>query len=188
MPLALRTPRLVLREWRDGDREAFAAMWTDPEVMAFFAVPRADRAASDAWIDRMQARFDAEGFGYWAVELAGEAGLIGAIGLTRVTFAAPFAPAIEIGWRLGRAYWGNGYAQEAARAVLDDGFGRLGFAEIVAFTVPANQRSWRLMQRLGMLRDLAGDFNFPGLPEDHPLRRHVLYRLRRPETRTAQPG
>jgi RimJ/RimL family protein N-acetyltransferase len=98
----------------------------------------------------------------------------------RVRFEAPFAPAIEIGWRFARAYWGQGYAFEAARALVDDGFGRLSFDEIVAFTVPANQRSWRLMERLGMTRDPAEDFDHPGVPRGHPLRGHVLYRQRRP--------
>jgi RimJ/RimL family protein N-acetyltransferase len=104
--------------------------------------------------------------------------LIGAIGLSRVR-ELPFAPAVEIGWRLAPAYWGRGYATEAARAVLDDGFGRLGLAEIVAFTVPANRRSWRVMERLGMTRDSADDFDRPRFPEGHPLRRNVLYRIRR---------
>ena len=179
MTVALRTPRLLLREWRDSDREPFAAMWADPEVMAFYAAPLGDRAASDSWIARMQAQFEARGFAYWALELPGEASLIGAIGLSRATFPAPFTQAVEIGWRLARAYWGKGYAFEAARAILEDGFGRLGFREIVAFTVPANTRSWRLMQRLGMQRDPADDFDFPGFPDGHPLRRHVLYRIRR---------
>lgn len=178
MAVALRTPRLLLRQWREEDREPFAAMAAEAEVMRYLP-PLTDRAASDAWIDRMRMRFDEHGFAYWAVELPGEAALIGAIGLSLVTFPAPFTPAVEIGWRLARAYWGRGYAFEAARAVLDDGFGRLGFREIVAFTVSANTRSWGLMQRLGMQHDPADDFDFPAFPEAHPLRRHVLYRLRR---------
>lgn len=176
MAIALRTPRLLLREWRDQDAAPFAAMSADPEVMAMLP-PLADRAASDAWIARMRAHLAEHGFAYWAVELAGAASLIGAIGLSRVRFPAPFTPAVEIGWRLARAYWGEGYAFEAARAVLDDAFGRLGLGEVVAFTAPANRRSWRLMERLGMTRDPAEDFDFPGFPEGHPLRRSVLYRL-----------
>jgi RimJ/RimL family protein N-acetyltransferase len=176
--VALRTPRLLLREWRDEDAEPFAAMSADPEVMAMLP-PLPDRAASDAWIARMQAHLAEYGFAYWAIQLPGAATLIGAIGLSRVRFALPFAPAVEIGWRLARPYWGRGHAFEAARATVDDGFYRLGLKEIVAFTVPANRRSWRLMERLGMTRDPAEDFEHPAFTEDHPLRRSILYRLRR---------
>ena len=179
MAVALRTPRLLLREWREADREPFAATAADPEVMAMLP-PLADRAASDAWIARMQAHRAQNGFAYWAVELPGTASLIGAIGLSRVRFPAPFTPAVEIGWRLARAYWGQGYAFEAARATLDDGFFRLRLDEIVAFTNPANRRSWKLMERLGMTRNPSEDFDFPGFAEGHPLRRFVLYRIRRP--------
>jgi RimJ/RimL family protein N-acetyltransferase len=176
MPLALRTPRLLLRVWRDEDLDPFAEMCADPEVMRYYP-PKPDRAASDAWVARMRTHNEAHGFAYWAVELPG-IGLIGALGLSRTRFP-PVAPAVEIGWRLASAHWGRGYATEAARAVLDDGFGRLGIDEIVAFTVPANRRSWRVMQRLGMHRDPAADFEHPGLPQGHPLRQHILYRLRR---------
>ena len=114
------------------------------------------------------------------MELPGETPLIGAIGLTRVLLPDfAFAPAVEIGWRLLPSHWGRGYALEAARAVLDDGFGRLGLSEIVAFTVPANHRSWGLMERLGMQRDADHDFDHPRVPKGHPLLRHILYRVRR---------
>jgi RimJ/RimL family protein N-acetyltransferase len=180
MAIALRTPRLLLREWRDDDYEPFAAMSADPEVMRYYYRAFADRAAMDAWIDRMRRHNAEHGFAYWAVELPGEAGLIGAIGMTRVLSPAyPFAPAVEIGWRLARAYWGKGYATEAACAVLDDGFARLGLDEIVAFTLPVNRRSRQVMERLGMSREPADDFEHPGVPEGHPWRRHVLYRIRR---------
>jgi RimJ/RimL family protein N-acetyltransferase len=176
--VALRTPRLLLREWHDDDAVPFAAMSADPAVMQYLLL-FPDRAASDAWIARMRGHQAKHGFSEMAVELPDEARLIGAAGLLRVRFVAPFTPAIEIGWRFARPYWGQGYAFEAARALLDDGFGRLGFDEIVAFTVPANRRSWRLMERLGMARDPADDFDHPGVPRGHALRRHVLYRLRR---------
>jgi ribosomal-protein-alanine N-acetyltransferase len=187
MPFSLRTPRLVLREWRDADREPFAAMSADPEVMAML-LPFPDRAAGDAWIARMRAHCDRYGFCQWAVEIPGEASLIGAVGLNWVSHRTAFTPAVEIGWRLARAYWGRGYAFEAAKAALDDGFGRLGLAEIVAYTVPANRRSWRLMERLGMHRDPSEDFDHPACPTGHPLRRHVLYRLRRPREAEAIAG
>lgn len=180
MAVALRTPRLLLREWRDADRRQFTAICSDPQVMRYFYQPPADRVACDAWIDRMRHHNDEHGFAYWAVELPGEAELIGGIGLSRLRHAGfPFAPTVEIGWRLAPAHWGRGCAFEAAHAVLDDGFGRLGLDEIVAFTVPANGRSWRLMERLGMSRDAAEDFDHPAVPEGDPLRRHALYRLRR---------
>jgi RimJ/RimL family protein N-acetyltransferase len=175
MPAALRTPRLVLREWRDRDYEPFAALSADPAVMEYL-LPFPDRAASDAWIAAMRRHQGAYGFAQWAVEIPGHASLIGAIGLLQVRFEAEFAPAVEIGWRLARAYWGRGYAIEGARAALDYGFGRLGLDEIVAFTVPANRRSWRLMERLGMTRDPDADFDHPAVPEGHALRRHILYR------------
>jgi RimJ/RimL family protein N-acetyltransferase len=180
VPVALRTPRLLLREWHDDDREPFAAMCGDPEVRRYYYRPPAGRAACDAWIDRMRRHSTEHGFAYWAVGIPDHPACIGALGLTRVLSPAfRFAPAVEIGWRLARPHWGKGYATEAARAVLDDGFGRLGLDEIVAFTVPANDRSWRVMQRLGMSRDPADDFDHPSVPERHKLRRHVLYRIRR---------
>jgi ribosomal-protein-alanine N-acetyltransferase len=179
MTITLRTQRLLLREWRDTDRELFAAMSADPAVMEML-LPFPDRAASDAWVGRMQAHCDEHGFCQWAVEIPGEANLIGAIGLNWVPQQMAFTPAVEMGWRLARAYWGRGYAFEAARAVIEDGFGRLGLDEIVAYTVPANWRSWGLMERLGMTRNPSEDFDHPACPEGHPLRRHVLYRLRRP--------
>lgn len=180
MRLGLRTPRLLLRQWRDDDSEPFAAMSADPVVMRhLLSFP--DRAAMDGWVAAVRAHWQDHAFGQFVVEMPGEAAFIGVIGLSRVRFALPFAPAIEAAWRLACAYWGNGYAIEAARAVVDDGFGRLGLAEIVAFTVLANRGSRRVMERLGMVRDPAEDFDFehPRLPPGHPLRRHVLYRIRR---------
>jgi RimJ/RimL family protein N-acetyltransferase len=177
MALSLRTPRLLLREWGDTDREPFAAISADPEVMAMLP-PLPDRAASDAWVAETRAHWTKHGFGLWALELPGEAKLIGAAGLHVVPFPVSF-PLIEIGWRLARPYWGHGYAIEVARAAMDDGFSRLGLDEIVAFTIPANQRSWRLMERLGMSHNPNDDFDHPHFRDGHPLRRHVLYRLRR---------
>jgi ribosomal-protein-alanine N-acetyltransferase len=142
-----------------------------------------DRAASDAWITQMQAHCHKYGFCQWAVELQGEVGLISAVGLSWVPHKTPFTPAVEMGWRLARPYWGQGYAFEAARAVIDDAFGRIG---LDAYTVPANRRSWGLMERLGMHRNPNEDFDHPACPEGHPLRRHVLYRLtRQPHTKPA---
>jgi RimJ/RimL family protein N-acetyltransferase len=178
MAIALRTPRLLLREWRDDDIDRFFALLATPEVTAMLP-PLSDRSACAAWIGRMRAHNDRHGFAYWAVELPGEAPLIGAIGLTRVNFPDAFGEAVEIGWRLARNHWGRGFASEAARAVIEDGFCRLDIPEIVAFTVPMNVRSQAVMKRLGMTRDPADDFAMHRFVEGHPLRRHVLYRLRR---------
>ncbi len=175
---ALQTPRLILREWRDSDLEPLAANSADPEVMALLMGP-IDRAASDAFAARCRDHFATHGFGLWALEAPGQAGFIGLAGLMIVPFAAPFTPAVEIGWRLARPFWGQGYATEAATAALEDGFGRLGLSEIVAYTTPANHRSRAVMARLGMSRDPDEDFDHPRVPETHPLRRHVLYRLSR---------
>jgi ribosomal-protein-alanine N-acetyltransferase len=177
-PLTLRTPRLILRPWRDGDVDAFAAMFDDPAVMAFLT-PVADRAAIDAMVGRIRAHFDAHGFGWWAVEVPEVAPFIGFIGLSTISWEAPFAPAIEVGWRLAGAHWGRGYATEGARAALEAGFTRLGLSEIVSITVPANLRSRRVMERIGMTRDPVDDFDHPRLAPGDPLRRHLLYRIGR---------
>jgi RimJ/RimL family protein N-acetyltransferase len=181
VPVSLRTPRLLLREWRDEDVEPFAHLSADPAVMQYL-VSFADRPAIDAWIAGARTHWRERGFGPWVVELPGEASFIGVVGLSRLRFALPFAPAVEAAWRVARAYWGKGYAHEAARAAIGDGFGRLGLDEIVAFTVPTNRASRRIMEKLGMTHEPAKDFDFehPRLPPGHPLRRHVLYRLRRP--------
>ena len=178
MAVALRTPRLLLREWRDDDIDRFSELLATPEVTAMLP-PLPDRAACAAWIGRMRAHNEMHGFAYWAVELPGEAPLIGAIGLSRVNFADAFGEAVEIGWRLARAYWGSGYATEAARAAIEDGFCRLDISEIVAITVPINDRSRAVMERLGMTRDPGDDFDFHRFEVGNPLQRHVLYRLRR---------
>ncbi len=124
----------------------------------------------------MQAHWDEHGFGQWVVEIPGEAAFVGVVGLARIPYEAHFTPAVEIAWRVARRHWGRGYATEAAEAALDYGFRELGLEQIVAVTVPANQRSRRVMERLGMTRDPADDFDHPNLPEG-PLRRHVLYRI-----------
>jgi RimJ/RimL family protein N-acetyltransferase len=173
MPVALRTPRLLLRQWREADAEPFAAMSADPAVMQYLSPVDAE------WMPRAVAHWRQHGFGNWVVELPGEAPFIGVVGLNHVRWALPFTPAVEAAWRLARPYWGQGYAIEAARAAIEDGFGRLGLDRIVAYTVPANRASWQVMERLGMSRDSAEDFDHPSRPEGHPQRRCVLYRLRR---------
>jgi RimJ/RimL family protein N-acetyltransferase len=172
----LETARLILRPWRDSDLDALAALNADPEVMRHFPAPLT-RAQTEEWIGRLQARERAQGWAPHAIERKADGAFIGLAGLNRPTWDAPFTPCVEIGWRLARPYWGEGYAIEAARAELAFGFGELELDEIVSFTVSANTRSWGVMERLGMSRDRDGDFDHPMVPDGHPLKRHVLYRL-----------
>ncbi|WP_283139579.1 GNAT family N-acetyltransferase [Rhizohabitans arisaemae] len=181
--MVIETERLVLRSWRDGDREPFAALNADPEVMEHFPAIFS-REESDAMVDRIKAGFDMHGFGFWAVEAAGA--FIGFTGLSVPRFTAHFTPCVEIGWRLARSAWGYGYASEAAAAVLDDAFGRLGLSEVVSFTAVTNERSQAVMQRIGMVRDTEGDFDHPVVPEGSRLRRHVLYRVTNPSYGSAR--
>jgi RimJ/RimL family protein N-acetyltransferase len=174
----LRTERLLLRQWRHADLEPFAALNADPEVMRHFPAPL-DRASSDALAQRERRKIAEQGWGLWAVEVVDAAPFIGFVGLNEPSFHAHFTPAVEIGWRLARDHWGNGYATEAARAVLAHGFAELGLDEIVSFTNTANERSRRVMEHLGMTRHSAEDFDHPNVPEGHPSKRHVLYRLTR---------
>ena len=171
------TERLHLRRWRFFDRPPFAAMNADPEVMEHYPAPLSEQE-SDALVDRIRRHFDEHGYGLWALEVRGRGEFIGYTGLALQTFDAPFTPAVEVGWRLARSAWGKGYASEAARAAIADGFDRLGLDEIVSMTATTNVRSQRVMERLGMTRDEADDFDHPNVPVGHPLRRHVLYRLR----------
>jgi RimJ/RimL family protein N-acetyltransferase len=178
LPQEVRTERLLLRRWRDADRAPFAAMNADPHVMEHFPAVFS-REESDARVERICAHFDRHGYGLWAVEIAEVAPFAGFIGLSVPSFEAHFTPCVEIGWRLAAEYWGRGYATEGARAALAFGFAELGLSEIVSFTVPANTRSRRVMERLGMTYDPGDDFDHPGVADGHPLKRHVLYRLRR---------
>lgn len=172
MAVSLRTARLLLRPWRDEDDAAFDRLSTDPVVMEYLV-------SLPGWPARKRAHWEEYGFGQWVVEIPGEASFIGIVGLETVSYEAHFTPAVEVAWRLARAYWGQGYASEAARVALDYGFTQLGLEEIVALTVPANWRSRRVMERLGMTRTPEDDFDHPRLPKG-PLKRHVLYRLRNP--------
>jgi RimJ/RimL family protein N-acetyltransferase len=177
--LELRTERLILRRWRVSDREPFARMNAHAEVMRYFP-RRLTPEESDAMVEHVELHFDQHGFGLWAVEVPGVAPFIGYVGLWVPSFRAPFMPAVEVGWRLDRPYWGHGYATEAARATLADGFGRAGLGEIVSFTSPLNVPSVRVMERLGMTHDPSEDFDHPNVPEGNRLRRHVLYRIAAP--------
>lgn len=171
----LRTERLRLRRWTDADRGAFHALNSDPAVMATIG-PVMTRGESDAFMNRIEARFDELGYGLWCVDLDGDS--IGFTGL-----AVPwFRDGVEVGWRLRSEHWGNGYAPEAARACLRYAFDVVGLDEVISFTARTNTKSQRVMEKLGMARDPDGDFDHPGVPEGNPLRPHVLYRLGRPLT------
>ena len=167
-----RTARLALRAWREEDRPAFAAMNADERVMEFFPAPLTD-AESREMFDRIRDEFSTEGFGPYAVERLSDGEWLGYVGLHRVTYSGGMEGQVEILWRLRYDVWGQGYATEAARAVLHDAFGRLGLPRVYSFTAAVNLRSERVMRRLGM-RNLGG-FDHPALPVGHLLRRHVLY-------------
>ena len=172
----LRTERLRLRRWRSDDRKPFSELNADADVMEFYPA-LLTRSASDAFVDRIERTFDELDIGLWAVEIVDGAKFIGYVGLWPATFEAHFTPAIEVGWRLAKRFWGQGLAPEAARVAVRDGFERLGLAEIVSFTAATNLNSRRVMEKIGMSRDLDGDFDHPSVALGDPLRRHVLYRL-----------
>ncbi len=172
----LATERLRLRGFREADRAPFAAMNADPRVMEHF--PRAlTRAESDAFVDRIIARWVQDGHGLWAVERLADGRFLGFTGLVLERFDFPFAPAVEVGWRYAVDAWGHGYATEAARAVVRFGFEELALGEILSWTIPTNAPSRRVMERIGMTHDPCDDFDHPHHLTNDRIRRHVLYRL-----------
>ena len=177
--VVIRTARTVLRRWRPADREPFAALNADPAVMAHF-MWALSRTQSDAFADLIEQELAERPFGLWAVEIPGVTPFAGFVGLHVPSFTAHFTPCVEIGWRLAAAHWGQGYATEAARAAIGYAWDPLGLPEIASFTTVAHARSRAVMTRIGMTRDPADDFDHPRIPEGHPLRRHVLYRVRAP--------
>ena len=170
----LETERLILRAWREADREPFWATFQDAEAMRY--LPKVDRAEADAKVDRSMAMQAEHGHCFWVVERKGDGAFMGACGIF-----PPRSPTFEyeIGWRLIREAWGQGYATEAARATLAWAWANLDTNTIVAITVPANTASWRVMERIGMTRNPADDFDHPDLPEGDRLRPHILYRITR---------
>jgi RimJ/RimL family protein N-acetyltransferase len=172
----LRTDRLLLRPWRESDLAPWAAMNADPQVREHLGAVLT-REQADASVAGFRADFDARGYGWWAVEVLADGEFVGFAGLDRVDDGLPFT-GVEVGWRLARPAWGHGYATEAGRAALAFGFETLGRSEILAVTTVGNLRSQAVMQRLGMTRDPADDFDDPDAPEG-PLRRNVLYRIAR---------
>lgn len=177
--VTLQGERLRLRPWRPEDYPAFAALNADPDVMEYFPAVL-DRAQSDALANKIQAGFEKNGFGFWAVEIPELLPFAGFVGLSVPgTAELPCMPTVEVGWRLCKAAWGQGYASEGARLALAYAFEQLVLPEVVAFTTVTNQRSQAVMRRVGMRYAQGEDFNHPALASDHPLRHHVLYRMQR---------
>ena len=175
----IETDRLILAEWRDDHRDAIAAINADPVVMRYFVAPMT-RAETDAQVDRQIASQAANGFCFWAVERKADGVLLGLAGLKSGAPDTPIAGDLEIGWRLGRHGWGQGFASEAALAALRHGFANPAVPRIAAITAAGNEKSWRVMERIGMSRDPAGDFEHPAVPVGNPVRRHITYVIRRP--------
>jgi RimJ/RimL family protein N-acetyltransferase len=171
--MELETERLLLRRWKKEDYLPFYKMNSDPEVMELL-LKVLTREESDALIDKLETYFDEHNYGYWALEEKSSGKLIGFTGL----MPSPLDPSsIQISWRLMKEYWGKGYATEAARATIDFGLNQLKLSEIVSLTVPHNLRSRAVMERIGMTRNASDDFGHPLVPDGHPLKRHVLYRI-----------
>jgi RimJ/RimL family protein N-acetyltransferase len=171
------TERLKLRQWKSSDRDPFAAINADPQVMEFFPAPL-DRAASDAMVDRCQSKITECGWGFWAAESKETNQFIGFVGLNIPTYDLPFAPCVEIGWRLAVSFWGKGLATEAAKGALQVGFDRIGLTEIVSFATIKNVRSRAVMERIGM-QETETIFQHPLVPVDSHLGKHCLYVLSR---------
>lgn len=178
MTIIIETDRLILRTWKDKDIKPYFLINQDPKVIEFLGGALTMEQVQD-FIKAQNIQYQERNYALWAAELKESGEMIGFIGLHYVDWEAHFTPAIEIGWRLGSQYWGNGYATEGAKACLSYGFNKIGLREIIAITVPANVRSRRVMEKLGLKRDMGDDFVHPELPHDHHLSQHVLYRLAR---------
>jgi ribosomal-protein-alanine N-acetyltransferase len=174
----MKTDRLILRRWRESDLAPFAAMNADPVVMEYYPACL-DANESRDFIARVERKFETQGFGLWAATLKESGAFIGYIGLNVPTFDTAFTPCVEIGWRLSRDQWGNGYATEGARACLDFAVTTANLGEVLSWTFAGNMRSRRVMERIGMKRDITRDFEHPDLPPGDRLRPHVLYRVQR---------
>lgn len=177
----LETARLILRPWRDSDRAPFAAMGQDPDVMRHLG-PLLSRADSDAVVDRIQGQIDRDGHGFWAAERKADGAFLGFCGV-KVAEVGPLAGEPELGWRLAKAHWGQGYAREGAEAARDWAFATLARPLVFAMTVRENRMSWGLMERIGLVRRHDLDFDHPRLEVGDPLRPHIIYAQTRDERR-----
>ncbi|MDR5806663.1 GNAT family N-acetyltransferase [Caballeronia sp. LZ001] len=176
--MPIESERLILRPWKNADRQPFADISADEGVIEHL-LPLTAHDAYHTWIDRQIENQQKHRMCFWAVEAKQDGAFVGAVGLLPVTYRAHFTPAVEVGWRVARPFWGLGYAPEAAAAAIRFGFESLQLPKIVCNAGSANEKSMRVMSKLGMLRDLNGDFDHPLVPEGNPLRRQVLYRLTR---------
>lgn len=180
MDKSVKTERLLLRPWKKEDLEPFALLNADPRVREYFP-GLLTREESDNSVKLISEHIERFGWGFWAASLLHTGEFIGFIGLQDVPFTTHFTPAVEIGWRLAFNHWGRGYATEGALAALQYGFDRLDLKEIVSFTAVQNKRSRQVMEKIGMRHHAQDDFHHPKLSEQHPLSRHVLYRIKATE-------
>lgn len=171
-----RTDRLILRPWRESDRQPFASLNASADVMRYFPKTLTP-AESSGMVDSIEQKMAINGWGLWAIEEKSSGAFIGFVGLNVPSYLLPFSPCVEIGWRLDNAFWGKGYAPEAARKALEIGFEQYGMSEIVSFTALVNTPSQRVMEKIGMVR--GEEFDHPALEAGHPLRRHVVYRIKK---------
>ena len=174
---AVETDRLILRTWRQEDAEVFAKINQNEKVIKYLAGPMSVKDCEN-FIIKANAHFEKNGFGLWAATIKETGELIGFVGLSIPDFESDFTPCVEIGWRLASNHWGKGYATQAAKEVLKIGFEKFNLKEIVSFTTLENSRSMAVMERIGMKRDVNGDFNHPKLNPDHPIVKHALYRIK----------
>jgi RimJ/RimL family protein N-acetyltransferase len=173
--IEIQTQRLTLRQWRAEDWPAFANLNADPVVMEYY--PRVlSTQESNAMAHRIESLIAEKGWGFWAVENLDDKQFIGFVGLNNPTYKLPITDCVEIGWRLAKEYWGHGYATEAAQASLAVAFEKLNLTEVYSFASVANKKSHAVMQRIGMI-NTNNNFEHPIIPENHPLREHVLYKI-----------
>ncbi|WP_373998763.1 GNAT family N-acetyltransferase [Bdellovibrio bacteriovorus] len=173
----LETPRLILRLWKPEDIDPFHALCSDPEVMEYFP-STLSKEETIAFIERLKANQKKDGYSFMACERKDTGEFVGFVGLSYFTHPTHFSPCVEVGWRLAKKHWGHGFAPEAARAVIDYAFGSLKASEVVAMTAVDNWKSRRVMEKIGMTYNSADDFDHPKVADGHPLKRHVLYRIK----------
>lgn len=173
----LKTQRLLLRQWQEDDRAIFAQINADPNVMKYYPDILNENESNQIAV-KLESLISGRGWGLWAVEKKDDNNFIGFVGLHEPEYDLPVTPCVEIGWRLGKEYWGHGYATEAASAALDFAFGRLGLEQVYSFASVSNKRSLAVMQRLGMVNTKL-NFQHPVIPEHSPLREHYLYKINR---------
>ena len=177
--MRLETERLIIREWEARDYAPYASFVADPDVRRYFQSVLS-REESDVLVNKYVEYYRRDGFGLLAVERKSDGALVGDVGIIPIVMPIRGTPPVEIGWLLGRQFWGQGYATEAARAWLDHAFNVLKLSEVAAWTAVGNLASQRVMQKIGMTRDPQDDFEHPKIPEGHPLRPHYLYRIANP--------